>query len=494
MSLAGAANADGRVLMKHTDGQKTDGCLTLPARTLNRSRTESLCPICLQRLPAIRRMVGDTIYLHKICPRHGACEIPIWRGSPDFGLWRQDKLPTRAPVLFNDADRGCPYDCGLCPEHRQRSCTVIIEVTQRCDLSCTVCYAGTPSKTPDPSAPEIFQLFRRAAIAGPGSNIQLSGGEPTMRDDLPDLVDMGREAGFDFIQINTNGLRLGRDPSFVKALKKSGLASVFLQFDGVEDHVYRRLRGRDLRVAKCAAIEVCAEHGIGVVLVPTLVPGVNTDCIGDILDFALAWTPAVRGIHFQPISYFGRYGDTPDGAGRITLPEVMRAIEVQSGGRFQAAHLGPPGCENALCSFNGRFLQLADGKIVPLKSSKQGACCTPATAEEGAVRAMAAVARQWNGTQRPSLGAVSEAPCDCRTKASNSDQGDTAAPMSLDAFIDRARSHTFSISAMAFQDAWTITLDRVRDCCIHVMAPNGKLIPFCLYNLTAEDGRRLYRP
>jgi uncharacterized radical SAM superfamily Fe-S cluster-containing enzyme len=232
---------------------------------------------------------------------------------------------------------------------------VIIEVTQHCDLSCPVCYASAPSKTSNPSATDISQLFRLTAKAGPGSNIQLSGGEPTMRDDLPDLVAMGREAGFNFIQINTNGLRLGRDPSFVKALKRGGLASVFMQFDGVGDNVYRRMRGRDLYASKCAAIEACAQHGIGVVLVPTLVPGINTDCIGDILEYALAWTPTVRGVHFQPISYFGRYSDTPNGVDRITLPEVMRAIEAQSGGRFQADHLGPPGCENPLCSFNGRF-------------------------------------------------------------------------------------------------------------------------------------------
>jgi uncharacterized radical SAM superfamily Fe-S cluster-containing enzyme len=337
-------------------------------------------------------------------------------------------------------------------------------------------------------------MFDRAAKAGPGSNIQLSGGEPTLRDDLPDLVAMGRDAGFDFIQVNTNGVRLSRDPLFVKALKQAGLASVFLQFDGVEDGVYRRLRGCALSAEKFAAIEACAGQGIGVVLVPTLVPGVNTHCIGDILEAALARTPAVRGVHFQPISYFGRFGDSPNGAGRMTLPEVMRAIEGQSGGRFQAAHLGPPGCENALCSFSGRFLLLADGDIVPLKPSALEACCTPISAGAGADRAVAAVARQWAGPPQPFPAAASHDRYHCRTAIIKPAQDNGAAPMSLDAFIDRARSHTFSISAMAFQDAWTISLDRVRDCCIHVMAPNGNLIPFCLYNLTAIDGRRLYRP
>jgi hypothetical protein len=481
--------------MKTEIDKRADARPTQPAWKSDRRWTESLCPVCLRRLTAQRTVAGDTVHLVKTCPLHGTFETPIWRGSPSFDQWRLDKIPTRAPECFKETNSGCPYDCGLCPGHRQRPCTVIIEVTQRCNLSCPVCYAGTPSNTPDPSLETISRLFRRAAEAGPGSNIQLSGGEPTLRDDLPDLVAMGRDAGFDFIQVNTNGLRLGRDPSFVRALKQAGLSSVFLQFDGIGDDVYRRLRGRDLMAAKRAAVEACAHEGIGVVLVPTLVPGVNTQSIGDILDTALSWAPTVRGVHFQPISYFGRYGGKPEGAGRFTLPEVMRAIETQSGGRFSAAHLGPPGCENALCSFNGRFLQAADGKMVPLKPSASEACCgSPATAEAGAARAMAAVARQWNGPQQSAADVGCGDGCGCRPTADMPVRADTTAPMSLDAFIHRARTHTFSVSGMAFQDAWTLALDRVQDCCIHVMAPDGNLVPFCLYNLTAADGRRLYRP
>ncbi len=315
-----------------------------------------------------------------------------------------------------------------------------------------------------------------------------------MRDDLPALVAMGRDAGFNFIQVNTNGLRLGRDRAFVKALKQAGLASIFLQFDGVEDHVYRYLRGRDLMAEKRCAIEACAEQGIGVVLVTTLVPGINTGQIGAILQAALSWAPAVRGVHFQPISYFGRYLTIPAGANRITLPEVMRAIETQSAGRFKAAHLGPPGCENALCSFHGRFIQLAGGKMVPLKASAPKDCgCAPVKADVAAVRAMASVARQWTGPDRLAMKKASHGECTVQDSASRSGKGESPASLSLDDFIHQARTHIFSISGMAFQDAWTLALDRVRDCCIHVMTPDGRLIPFCLYNLTAADGRRLYR-
>jgi 7,8-dihydro-6-hydroxymethylpterin dimethyltransferase len=461
----------------------------------HREQTESLCPVCLRRLPAQRVHQDDTTYLVKRCALHGEFRTPVWRGAPAFNQWHRPKIPVQPPAIFTAVEKGCPFDCGLCDDHRQRSCTVIIEVTQRCDLTCPVCYAAAPSKGPDPSLDEVGRLLRRAQEAGPGCNIQLSGGEPTMRDDLPALVALGREIGFNFIQINTNGLRLGRDRAYVKALQQAGLASVFMQFDGTEEGIYRRLRGHALFQDKVAAVEACAEHNIGVVLVPTLVPGVNTHNIGAILKTALTWMPAVRGVHFQPVSYFGRYPVAPKDALRMTLPEVLRAIEEQSGGMIQASHCGPPGCENSLCSFNGQFILLPGGKVMPLKSPDAGACCAaPIKADLGAARAITSVARQWAGRQSILTVTGPDQGCHCREAGKQAgDSASTMAPMSLDAFLQRSRTHTFSISAMAFQDVWSVALDRVRDCCIHVMVPDGRLIPFCLYNLTAADGRRLYR-
>lgn len=461
----------------------------------DRARTESLCPVCLERLPAQRMTTGDEVHLVKTCPRHGAFETVIWHGKPSFNQWRRPKIPVPAPLLLSEREKGCPFDCGLCPDHRQRSCTVIIEITQRCNLACPVCYADSPTTTPDPSPATVAELFRKVTRTAPGSNIQLSGGEPILRDDLPDLVGMGRDAGFNFIQINTNGLRLGQEQAFVKALKQAGLVSVFLQFNGIDDEIYCRLRGRRLLAAKRAAIEACAELDIGVVLVPTLVPGVNTHQIGTILETTLSLAPAVRGVHFQPVSYFGRYPTPPDPSARITLSEVMCAIEEQSKGLFKTAHPGPPGCENALCSFHGRFLQTGDGKVVPLNPVASKDCCgTPVRADTAAAKAMTSVARQWAGPARSEMERMPDDGCDCRASTLKIGKDGTPTPLNLDAFTLRARTHIFSISGMAFQDARSLALDRVRDCCIHVMALDGRLIPFCLYNLTNIDGRRLYRP
>jgi 7,8-dihydro-6-hydroxymethylpterin dimethyltransferase len=457
---------------------------------LDRTKTESLCPVCFARVPAQREMEGDAVFLRKQCPEHGEFRTLIWRGPPSFEMWARPKIPATPPVISSQVLRGCPFDCGLCPDHRQRSCTVIMEVTKRCDLHCALCYADSGnSKEEDPPLDEISTWYQAMAATGKACNIQLSGGEPTTRDDLPAIVARGRDLGFFFIQINTNGIRLGQDPGYVRDLKKAGLSSVFLQFDGTEEEIYLRVRGRRLLNEKRRAVENCEAQGIGVVLVPTVIPGVNDHNLGHILQQAVQWAPVVRAVHFQPVSYFGRYPHPPQDEDRITLPELMRAIEKQSGGKFRVDHFRPPGCENALCSFHGRYLILSDSNVKSLQKPFEETWPGMEKAEEGATQSISYVARQWSAPSSTDRSAISSECCSSPLTGSSR----STDFISLDDFIARARTHTFSISAMAFQDVWSVDLERVRDCCIHVMTPSRHLIPFCAYNLTDVQGHTLYR-
>ena len=458
---------------------------------VDRDKTESLCPVCFDRVPAQREFKGEDGFLVKTCPSHGEFRTLIWRGSPSFEKWARPKVPATPPVTRTEVLRGCPFDCGLCPDHRQRSCTVIMEVTQRCDLHCAFCYADSGGgRNEDPSLDLISTWYEAMTATGKACNIQLSGGEPTIRDDLPAIVARGRDLGFFFIQINTNGIRLGREPDYARDLKKAGLSSVFLQFDGTEDEIYLRVRGKRLLDEKRRAVEICKEQGIGVVLVPTVIPGVNDHNLGDILKQALEWSPVVRAVHFQPVSYFGRYPTQPKDEDRVTLPELMRAIEEQSEGKFRVEDFRPPGCENALCSFHGNYLILSDGSVKSLQKPFEETCCSEIEkAEEGATQSISYVARQWAAPSSTDRSAISS---ECYPSPLTGSSRSTDF-INLDAFISRARTHTFSISAMAFQDVWNVDLERVRDCCIHVMAPNCHLVPFCAYNLTDAQGHALYR-
>ena len=442
------------------------------------STTESLCPECLGRIPAdLIRRNGNT-YLRKTCAEHGTFETVIWRGSPAYETWDVPKTPTYPEKPFTVVGKGCPYDCGLCPDHQQQPCCVLLEVTQRCDLGCPLCFASAGASTEDdPDLPTIRFWFQKLMTAGGPFNIQLSGGEPCLREDLPQIIGLGKSLGLTFFQVNTNGLRLATDIDFLKKLKSAGLSTVYLQFDGTYDAIYEKIRGHKLLLPKIAAIKNCAELQIGVVLVATLVPGINSPEVGNILKLALQYHPKVRGVHFQPVSYFGRYPGPPQNQDRITLPEVITLLEEQTKGLVKKENFKPSGGENAHCSFHGNFVVMPDGSLKPLSRHEPGTCCSrPMTAQEGRIKAQAFVSRTWAAppediplqTNIPSLG-------------------------EWDTFLARARTHMFSISGMAFQDSWTVDLARLRDCYILTVAPDGRLVPFCAYNLTSRQGKALYR-
>jgi len=444
--------------------------------------TESVCPQCLKTIAAERVAIGDVVYLKKTCPEHGETSTPVWRGLDSYLRWGEaPRAWSRPTAPATEVRHGCPLDCGLCPDHRQQSCCVLLEVTSRCDLACPVCYASASRRGADASMSEIEGWLDTLSQAGGRVHIQLSGGEPTLRDDLPDIVRLVRSRGFDFVQLNSNGVRLARDHDFVAALAKARLDCLFLQFDGVSDAVYQQLRGAKLMRLKQQAIDNCAEVGIGVVLTPTLVPGVNTNEIGAVVDFALARLPSVRAVHFQPVSYFGRGLAAPDAASRITLPEVMRALIDHGGGAIRFEDFRPGSAENPYCSFSGRFRVDVTGRLSAI-AEPAASCCAPAPAKSsccGAPRPSPEVARerryvagQWT---RP-------------------DRDVTPEPglAAFDAFL-ASHERTLGLSGMAFQDAWTLDTDRLRQCHIHVVAPDRRVIPFCAYNLTSADGRPLHR-
>lgn len=515
--------------------------------------TQSLCPVCLRRLPARRVRLGDAVVLERTCPEHGTFRPAVWAGGPDMAGWRRPKTPASQRSSAPATDLGCPFDCGLCAAHAQHTCTALVEVTGRCNLGCPVCFAESgPKAPPDPDLDNLAERLVRLRAEAGACNVQLSGGEPTVRDDLPEIVAHARRAGFAFVQLNTNGLRLAEEAGYAARLASAGLASVFLQFDG-SDNACLALRGRPLLAEKLRAVKACAQAGLGVVLVPTLAREVNLDQVWDIVQTALKLGPAVRGVHFQPMAAFGRCPDRGDGGlgPGPTLPETLRALVEQSGGILREEDFHPPGCEHELCSFSGLFLRQGSG-LVPAGQAGQGCGCKAPDDEGPAAAGLAG--RALAGTRQarpnashtgpphmaksPSADAQAGEPFDCGGSSSPGPGGfASASPLArperasaeeiptalegalasraftarqwaappkpdqpgelqddFDRFLAQANAERrFSISCMAFQDAWTVDLERTRGCCIHVATADGGRIPFCLYNLTSREGRALYR-
>lgn len=423
-------------------------------------RTYSVCPKCLKRIPAIITKHDNDYFIEKTCIDHGRFSSVIWRG---------DRIPMEEwgnyePSENEDNPPDCPNACGLCPGHLQKTCCALIEVTQRCNLNCPLCYAQSGNSSHDPDVSEISEQFKELVKNG-NTFVHLSGGEPTVRDDLPEIVAAARDAGCENIQLNSNGIRLGQDRAYTRALAEAGLSFVFMQFDGTEDPIYEKLRGRALFAEKQAAIEVCSNELIGVTLVPTVVPGINDHNIGAILKFGFENSPAVRGVHFQPVSYFGRYPTPPEDKDRITLPEILYLIEEQTEGRVTISDFLPSACDHPRCGFHGDFVVLPEGLMKLTPKMNSNACCSPDGTEHLKNRNF--VSRRWK-----------------RTAVQNTEKHyKNNEPVDFDVFLNQVRTHGFTITAMAFQDAYTLDIERLRRCSLHVYK-DGRTIPFCSRYLT----------
>lgn len=438
------------------------------------ARTRSVCPECLRVINGdICTGEDGYIYLKKTCPDHGGFQTLIWEGElQSYESWDQASRVTEPPVNGREPEQGCPYDCGLCTAHKRKGCCMLLELTSRCNLRCPVCFASAGEREPhDLPLEEIGQQYDFLLSHGGPFNIQLSGGEPTMRDDLPEIIAMGREKGFSFFQLNTNGLRLASEEGYAEKLKAAGLNTVFLQFDAVTDGPYEILRGRKLMKEKEAAIMSCARAGLGIVLVPVIAAGVNEDQVGEILKFGLDHMPAVRGVHFQPLSYFGRCALARPEA-PVTIPKMMRHIEAQTGGMMKASDFTGGGAESPYCSFHASYMRRPNGSLRVL-AQRGGGCCCDTTSRDS----MLFVAQQWSWEEPEAF----------------PEDGSLSETSALDRFLAQARENTFAVSGMVFQDAYNLDLDRLKRCYICEVDTEKGMVPFCAYNLTDNQGRSLYR-
>jgi uncharacterized radical SAM superfamily Fe-S cluster-containing enzyme len=449
------------------------------------AKTESLCPVCLSRIPAKRVVEGEDVYLEKDCPEHGNFKALIWRNVELYRNWSQYSQQAVGPEKrLTDIAQGCPYDCGLCPSHEADTCTTVMEVTHNCNLNCPICFAsGNEDLHFEPDSNEIREMYQTIIEAGGPYPVQISGGEPTIRDDLPTIVALGRKLGFYHIQINTNGIRIAQDKEYLLRLKKSGADLIYLQFDGVSDDVYRTMRGRNLFDLKVRAISNCAEVEIGVVLVPTVVPNVNSHQLGEVVQFAKKWIPTVKGIHFQPFSYFGRYPRSPKDKDRMTLPDILDGLVVQTKGELKKTDFVPRRSEDSHCSFSSFFVLMEDGKLQARTNIAQESVSgfgyrkdPPAVAARGFIN------RRWR--------LVNE-------EAEQTGQGcSQCCGQNQDSWLlfrKREGLYYLTITGMPFQDIWTLDLERLKRCCVHVVTNNKRLIPLCAFYVTSITGERLYQ-
>ena len=421
--------------------------------------TTSLCPDCLQRVPGDYVTDGESVFLHRDCPDHGETTRNVWE-SLDHWEW---------------ADRFEP-DAAFDPEgdftiDNDHACLAVVEVTSDCNLSCSYCFASSgPGGTHKPFG-EIEALFETILDSGGPRPLQLSGGEPTVRDDLPDLVERAGEMGFEHVQVNTNGIALSERDGYAKRLAEAGVTAIYLQFDGLTAETYEAIREVDLADTKRAAVDACREAGLSVVLVPTVVPGVNDHEMGDIVRYALDNRDVVEAVNFQPVAHFGRYEENE---GRFSLDAAARRLAEGFDG-LDARDLMPVPCCSAYCQ-SATGLLPSDSGPVPVTRFLSDDLFTNVSGMVDESDWMELIAKTPAG---------GEAAC----KSASCCGGDVSLPAEADELLDRV----LPVSLTGFMDADAADAERLDNCCISVPTEDGELVPFCGYNMTTDDGEYALR-
>lgn len=441
--------------------------------------TQSLCPECLALVPAkiIRR--GERIYFRKRCPTHGERDDFICSDASVY-----DRVETTVPgkipqEVGAESLRGCPYDCGLCPDHEQHTCVGLVELTTSCNLSCPMCYASSGPGGSHLSYEEACRsIDRLVAVEGRPEVLQLSGGEPTIHPEFGRILAYAASQPIDVVMVNTNGVRLARDPGLVESIAALGIqGEVYLQFDGFEPRTAHALRGEGAALieAKHRAVEALGRAGVRVTLVATLQPGVNDHEIGAIVRYGLE-RPWVTGVSFQPATYSGRHVLPEDLERRITFPDVVRAIVDQTDGLFRADDFLPLPCAHPNCH-TLTYAYRAGGRVVPLPRFLD---------PRSHLKVLA------NGilfTREKVKDLIENYLQDRGCCGPTPDGGPVAAEFFGRALAGRLTSaDVFRITITSFLDAYNFDVRRVMKCCIHHVLPSGHVIPFCAYNVLYREG------
>lgn len=328
--------------------------------------TKSLCPECLQLCDAKIVFQDAKVFMLKNCRAHGDSKVMIADDVEYYKQIRNYNKQSEMPLKFNTkVHYGCPYDCGLCTDHEQHSCLTIIEVTDRCNLSCPTCYAmSSPNYGRHRTLEEINKMMD-VVVANEGEPdvVQLSGGEPTVHPDFFKILDLAKTKPIKHLMVNTNGIRIAKDIGFAEKLASyMPDFEIYLQFDSFSPEVLEKLRGEDLTEVRKKAIDHLNQFNVSTTLVVTLQKGVNDHEIGEILDYALKQR-CVRGVTFQPTQVAGRNDNYNDQQGRITLTEVRRKIYEQYP-LFKPQDLIPVPCNpDALCM---AYALKLDDEVVPM--------------------------------------------------------------------------------------------------------------------------------
>ncbi|MGD0057669.1 MAG: tetraether lipid synthase Tes [Methanomassiliicoccales archaeon] len=458
--------------------------------------TESICPECRKIISATIFQSGEKVLMEKTCPEHGKFTDVYWSDAELY--LKAENFAYDGVGVTNPLIRGakvCPNECGLCDLHLSHTSLANVDLTNRCNLKCPICFANANAAgyVYEPSYEEIVAMLEnlRNERPVPCPAVQFSGGEPTIHPRFIDVIKKAKELGFAQIQIATNGIKIAQEEGFIQKAAEAGLNTIYLQFDGLREDIYVSTRGKPLLEIKMKAIEKVRklEKPPSIVLVPTIVRGVNDDQVGPILKFAIENADAIRGVNFQPVAFTGRiskeeiekqtgYATKEDWypvptvvpistlvSALVDLPKVTFTAHPHCG---LATYLFVQDVNNVIPLTRFVDVEPLFAELYKLsEKAEKSKLKFPAK-----VKAMNILRKYIHKEKAPKgLDLIKF------LKMMETVFGDSTKE-GLAQFSWRM----MFIGGMHFQDAYNYDIERVKRCVIHYAVPDGRIIPFCAYN------------
>lgn len=474
-------------------------------------KTQSLCPECLTVIEATMREENGKVVMEKTCPKHGAFKDTVWSDAKTYlrvEKWAKDGVGVEEPAI--PKAKQCPFDCGLCDLHLSHTALSNVDLTNRCNLKCPICFANANAAgyVYEPEFDTVVDMLKllRAQKPVPCPAVQFSGGEPTIYPRFFDIIKVARDLGFAQVQAATNGIEFAKSLDFCKKASEAGLNTIYLQFDGLRPEIYERARGKNLLDIKQKVIDNHRQlpNHPSIVLVPTVVKGVNDDQVWPILEYAINNNDVIRGVNYQPVAFTGRITTEELVKGRYTLTDLIHDIEKQSAGKIRATDWYPVptvvAVSELVSAIAGRnmvtftnhvhcglatylFVKDADN-IMPLtrfievddlftelyKLAKKASGKKVHVFTK--VKAYNLIKKHLKKDELPDgMNTLEFLNVLKRVFSEDTKKG-----------LSKFSWNMMYVGAMHFMDAYNYDIERVKRCSIHYTTPDMKLIPFCAYN------------
>lgn len=479
-----------------------------PARDLPYT-TQSICPDHLLENDEVH-VIDATLYeedgkvmYKKTCETHGEFIDIYWGDAEMFkkaSNWWYKSVGLDNPRT--ETVKGCPEDCGQCPEHKSHTALALLDVTNRCNLRCPICFAvaAEGGTVVEPEPEEVLEMLKnlRRNEPVPAPAIQFAGGEPTVSKHLPQYIKWAKEVGFRHVQIASNAIRIGKSKEYLQELRDAGLSTIYMQFDGVTPEPYLAARNTNLLPLKLQAIQNAREVGMeSLVLVPTVVRGLNDDQVGKIVEFAVENSDVIRCVNFQPVSITGRIDYEARKEMRITIPDVIHLLEEQTGGKIPATEwfpvpaMMPVGRALGLMKDNPHLelsTHFACGMSTFIWINEDGNY-EPITNLIDVAKFIELLEDISNLYAEEKRGASARAKAKLAAGIRHFKRKGILKDL-LSAFLNRGDYESLAkfmrrvimIGLMHFQDPFNFDLERIQHCDVNYAVPDGRIIPFCTMN------------